>query len=107
MATNVKQCGNREAVQGVAVMADTERERMVVEERASHLELPSARGFNAGAPGATDCSKSRVHDSPKLLPCETPKDEVFARPFLVELVEIFFLLHVLLRLVMLVVLLTI
>ncbi|KAG0609360.1 hypothetical protein M758_8G178500 [Ceratodon purpureus] len=70
--------GNRGAVQGVAVMVDMERERMVVEERGPSLEVLSARGFNAGAPGTTDCSKPLVHDSPKLLPCETAKDEDMA-----------------------------
>ena len=74
---NVKACENRGTAQGVAAMADTERERMVVEERAPHLDLPSARGFNAGAPDATDYSKPLVYDSPKLLTCETSKDKVF------------------------------
>lgn len=60
-------------------MADTVRESMVVEEHASRLDLPSGRGFNAGAPNAADYAKSRIHDSPKLLPCETPKDEVLSR----------------------------
>lgn len=60
-------------------MADTVRERVVAEEHVS------ARGFNAGA---SDCSKPLVFDSPKLIPCETPKEQVCSR-FLAEFVYMF------------------
>lgn len=66
-------CGNREV--DVAAMADTVRERVVAKELA---DLLSARGFNAAAPVVTDCSKSLVFDSPKLIPCETPKEQDMA-----------------------------
>lgn len=73
----LKACGNRETeLQCVAAMADTVRERVVAEELSPHLELLSARGFNAEV---TNCSKPLVFDSPKLIPCETPKDQVCCR----------------------------
>jgi len=75
-----KVCGNREM--DVAAMADTARERVVAEE---HADFLPARGFNAGAPDSTDCSKPLAFDSPKLIPCETPKEQVCSR-FLEEFV---------------------
>lgn len=70
----LKLCGNREV--NAAAMADTGRERVVAEGLA---DLLSARGFNAGTPVVTDCSKPLVFDSPKLIPCETPKEQVCPR----------------------------